>query len=310
MNQPRAVIRVPVTTIWTSPDAPRVLDAPALSEPPDIALWMSLLDVDARLDLLGRVATQAIIGEPVVIVAERSGWAEVRLPLQPTESDSIGYPGWVPVSHLAPLHEMAPSAEEACISERLVLAGDHPDRAKVSSISVLSMGTQLAVIETSSDRVGLASPDAHLTLWVDANAVIFHHHAESERLQMPAAEANIALARQAEKFLGLPYLWGGLSGWGVDCSGLVHLAARSLGSVVSRDSGDQRRCAPTVVGENPIPDEVLFFRYRNESQRIHHVGIALNESTMIHAPRTGRVVEVLPLTTSPYAEELERSTAR
>ena len=104
-------VNVPVTTVWVSPGSPRPIDAPALSDTPDPAAWLAALDEhpddsedgEGRLGLHGRVHTQLLAGEPVLIISERAGdpdWVEVVCPWQPTESDPRGYPGWVRRTHL------------------------------------------------------------------------------------------------------------------------------------------------------------------------------------------------------------------
>jgi cell wall-associated NlpC family hydrolase len=114
-----------------------------------------------------------------------------------------------------------------------------------------------------------------------------------------------AVVAAGSELLGLAYLWGGISGWGVDCSGLVHLAHRVQGVAVSRDSVDQyAQFGP--VQSAPIPGQPVFFRYRTDSHRIHHVGLAVSETLMLHAPKTGRVVEFLSIKAEPYGSELER----
>ncbi|HRW19850.1 MAG TPA: C40 family peptidase [Dermatophilaceae bacterium] len=102
-------VGVEVTTVWTGPEAPRRVDALAVADHPDPVGWLALLDTrpdddeagDGRLGLHGRVHTQVVAGEPVVVVAEHpSGWVEVVLPWQPASEDPRGYPGWVRRAHL------------------------------------------------------------------------------------------------------------------------------------------------------------------------------------------------------------------
>ncbi len=121
---------VPVTTLWVSPDRPRPVDAPAVADVPDHTAWLAALDRhpddgvegDGRLGLHGRVLTQAVAGEPVLLEdaddvdnaadgsdAYRSaprrasaGWVPVVLPWQPSSLDPRGYPGWLRRAHLIP----------------------------------------------------------------------------------------------------------------------------------------------------------------------------------------------------------------
>lgn len=96
----RYYVRVPVATLWTAPDAPRELDAAAVADEPDVQAWADSLDAEARLGLHGRTLSQLLEGEPVDVVGEQDGWAEVVAHWQPSSRDARGYPGWVRRAHL------------------------------------------------------------------------------------------------------------------------------------------------------------------------------------------------------------------
>ena len=103
-----------------------------------------------------------------------------------------------------------------------------------------------------------------------------------------------ALVAQARLHLGLAYLWGGMSPYGLDCSGLVHLSLRSLGLLVPRDAHDQQDASTPVEVDAVRPGDLLFFA--RDGQPAHHVGIATGEGRMLHAPETGAVIVEEPLT--------------
>ena len=98
-----AAAKVPVSTVWTSPDAPRDIDGPAIAAVPDVAGWAKSMDTETRLGLHGRTLTQLLFAEPVLVRSERDGWSEILAPWQPSSADELGYPGWVPSSHLGEL---------------------------------------------------------------------------------------------------------------------------------------------------------------------------------------------------------------
>lgn len=103
-----------------------------------------------------------------------------------------------------------------------------------------------------------------------------------------------ALVAQARLHLGLAYLWGGMSPYGLDCSGLVHLSLRSLGLLVPRDAHDQQDASRPVEVDAVRAGDLLFFA--RDGQPAHHVGIATGEGRMLHAPETGAVIVEEPLT--------------
>ena len=105
------------------------------------------------------------------------------------------------------------------------------------------------------------------------------------------AQAFVAMARA---YLGLPYLWGGMCDWGLDCSGLVHLSLRRLGVVVPRDAEDQYDACEHIPADKAHPGDLFFFAH--EGKHPHHVGIVTGPGAMLHAPETGSLVIEEPLT--------------
>jgi hypothetical protein len=102
----------------------------------------------------------------------------------------------------------------------------------------------------------------------------------------PDGRLDLALARE---HLGLPYLWGGLSPDGLDCSGLVHLVHRELARVVPRDAHDQQAACRPVALEEARPGDLYFFA--RPGRPAHHVGIVTAPGWMIHAAERRSVVE-------------------
>lgn len=92
---------VDVATVWTSPDAPREVDAPAVADNPDVAAWLVCLDTELHRGLHGRTLTQLLAGEPVTVVEQAGDWLRVAAPWQPNPADGdAGYVGWVRRAHL------------------------------------------------------------------------------------------------------------------------------------------------------------------------------------------------------------------
>ncbi len=109
--------------------------------------------------------------------------------------------------------------------------------------------------------------------------------------------ADSALAQ-----LGRPYLYGGSTPQGFDCSGLVSFAYRAAGISVPRTTTDQYRAAREVKMGSIAPGDLLFFRI--DSREVSHVGIYAGNGRFVHAPQTGRAVEMRALDDPYYRSRL------
>ncbi|TCC37847.1 NlpC/P60 family protein [Kribbella speibonae] len=272
-----AAAKVPTSTVWTSPDAPRDIDAPATAAQPDVAAWAKSMDTETRLGLHGRTLTQLLFAEPVLVRSERDGWSEVLAPWQPSSQDELGYPGWVPSSHLGELPQSASDPVAIAVPTASLLA-EPGGRAVLE----LSFGTVLASDEHADGYTRVATPDGG-SGWL-ADAVLRSVSEPSD------AEERLRLG---EQFLGLEYLWGGTSAYGLDCSGLIHTVSRVLGLRTPRDAHDQADTLPNIPIDDARPGDLYFFA--RPGKPVHHVGF-VSPAGMLHASETGKRLENEPLT--------------
>jgi cell wall-associated NlpC family hydrolase len=196
-------------------------------------------------------ATQALKGEHVTIYDRNGeGWAWGQL-----EAD--GYVGWLPDAALArpatgPTHKVTALRTFAFPGPSIKLP---PSEAPV-------MGSRLTVIRDDGmfavTREGWFVPKAHLAS-LDAHAPDF-----------------VAVA---ERFLGTPYLWGGKSCLGIDCSGLVQISLHTAGIDCPRDSDMQQ----AQLGRSLDADESKDLRRGDLIFWKGHVAIVRNADTVVHA---------------------------
>lgn len=237
-GQCRHRVGVEVSTGWTSPSAPREVDAPAVADSPDMPQWLAALDElgpEGRLDLNGRTVTQLVADEPVEVLEESGAWAHVVAPWQLSPLHPRGYPAWVPRAHLAPL------------------ASD----------------------PTPPPGVGVR-PD------------------------------RLDIAHRARRHLGLRYLWGGTTPYGLDCSGLLHLTYREAGVVVPRDADAQQAAALDVPLGDERPGDLYFFA--RPDGHVFHVGFVTGRGTMLHA--SGSELRVVETMLSPERDATLSSAGR
>jgi cell wall-associated NlpC family hydrolase len=101
----------------------------------------------------------------------------------------------------------------------------------------------------------------------------------------------------AQQFLGVPYVWGGASPSGFDCSGLVQYVYRQLGVDLPRTAADQARVGqPVATLADARPGDLLAFH-----DPVDHIGIYAGNGLMVVAPKTGDVVKVQPVYEPPTA---------
>jgi gamma-D-glutamyl-L-lysine dipeptidyl-peptidase len=119
-------------------------------------------------------------------------------------------------------------------------------------------------------------------------------HRPGERPPAPTQEELLATA---QRFLGVPYLWGGCSPWGLDCSGFVQLVYRLHGISLPRDAHEQALAGEPVPvtssGDGTVAGlsggEAVFFHSEAPPHRISHVALALGAEAFIHALGSDRV---------------------
>lgn len=117
----------------------------------------------------------------------------------------------------------------------------------------------------------------------------------------PSNGVGNEVAIRAISLLGAPYEWGGNGPTTFDCSGLVRFIHDQLGIFVPRTAAEQYSAAKPVEVHSLAPGDLLFFRIKG---RISHVAIYTGEGRFVHAPQTGRPVELRTLDDEFYRPRL------
>jgi cell wall-associated NlpC family hydrolase len=106
---------------------------------------------------------------------------------------------------------------------------------------------------------------------------------------LPSGGGNAAAASIAMQYLGVPYVWGGASPSGFDCSGLASYAFAQIGKSVPHYTGAIWNAFPKVPSDQLQPGDMVFFN------GLGHMGIYIGGGQYVHAPHTGDVVKVSSL---------------
>ncbi|NBN64652.1 C40 family peptidase [Pannonibacter tanglangensis] len=220
------------------------------------------------------IDTEALAGEIVdVYETTMEGWAWGQL-------RTDGYVGWLSSDDIAPLDAAAPEATHLVRALR-TFRYPGPDL-KLPPLGLLSLGVQVAAGAITETR-GLAY--ARLP---DGSFVVARH-------LVPVGHVEPDWVAVAESLVGTPYLWGGRSSLGLDCSALVQLAAVFGGHALPRDSDMQEAEAGTSLGfreGDPLPQDLrrgdlLFWR--------GHVGVLSAPDLLTHANGFTMTVSQEPL---------------
>ena len=270
-----AWIAVSVASGWRSPQSVRSVDAPALANPARVREWIGAMSAADKRGLIGRLDTQLLLGDQVEVVELKGTWARVVVPDQATPLDSRGYPVWIPVRQLSAVGPPESSEIVSIVTATAMLAAGS-ERLEVG------YGTTLPVLRRDTATYTLGLPGGRV-MSVAASAV-------APRPARPTAAAVVAAAR---RFLALPYLWGGTSGFGFDCSGLVHLVYKANGVVVPRDADPQSHVGTPVARAALQPGDLVFFA---DGGVAYHVAIYVGAGYVIESPSPGSTVHQIALT--------------
>jgi len=195
----------------------------------------------------GKRDRQIIYGEDFRVVEMRDGWAYGC-------AQKDGYAGYL---HAVDLVEKRKPTH--FVSARSSHIYPEPDF-KSEEIAPLSFGSRLVIVAEGDRFAELSS----------GKFIPRPHIAPIDQLFDDPIEA-------AERFMGVPYLWGGNSIWGLDCSGLVQMALLACGVDCPGDADMQQASIGVAIGDNGKPQRGDLFFWKG------HVGLIRDENTLLHA---------------------------
>ena len=227
--------------------------------PPRAHVSHPIADLRAAPDAASELVDQARAGEALTILGESGAWAYVQ--------GEDGYFGWIhrqlvvedahPVRQLLVARHCAPIRREPSESSEVIGEVD---------AGVASHAVQAGYVRCANGWLAIADT------------------VPSDRLPQRAPTPD-DIVTTAESFLGAPYLWGGTTARGIDCSGLTQQVYRLNGVGLARDADQQ------ALGGRPVdvarPGDLFFFG----AESVTHTAIATGETTFIHAPQAGQTVQ-------------------
>ena len=197
------------------------------------------------------IVSQLLFGEPVEILKFHETWINIRTIMD-------GYEGHVDIKHLLPLTN----------KEFKNWLNDFSYQEEFTKSITTAWGKQL------TSRGSFISSESTFKIGDFA----FSQNVEERKF-------STSLVESAKELVNVPYLWGGKSVFGIDCSGFVQLIFRLHNFNLPRDAYQQAEIGETIEFINSQPGDLAYFI--NKKGKIIHVGLVIGNSKIIHA--SGRV---------------------
>ena len=252
------------------------------------------------------VVSQAIYGSNVILLTARGEWSRIQT--------ADRYKGWVRSRHLRLIQSGKGYATAGVIVQVESLFANvyrEPDITRHKPVLTIPFEARLEVIpgENGTDAKkgeGKGSHEAWLQVrlpdkrseWIQSGDVV----SDPKPLSVPE---SIELAK---RFMGIPYLWGGSSSFGFDCSGFTQMLVRARGIIMPRDADKQAAWTGVIAVQRKElqPGDLLFFG--SSPKGITHTGMYIGDGQFIHDTTNGHpVVQMSRLDDQPWTHLLVAS---
>ena len=202
--------------------------------------------------------SQLLFGEIFEILEQNPKWAKIKLHFD-------GYEGWIDTKQFLPLTD---NQFDTLASEPLIFNGDLIEYvASENSLIPITLGATLNFLHFPE---------------INTQQYVF------DGLKKSGIQPKFNLLQTAFLYLNAPYLWGGKSPLGIDCSGFTQMVYKMNGYVIPRDASQQATIGESLSFiEECEPGDLAFFD--NEDGKIVHVGILLQDYRIIHASGQVRI---------------------
>jgi gamma-D-glutamyl-L-lysine dipeptidyl-peptidase len=229
------------------------------------------------------LSSELYFGTELEVLDEEGRWVFTR--------QRDGYLGWVYRPYLG--EGLAPNATHLVLASSIEVRAEPDEKSEIVTRVVSGTGV---TIEESFD--GWSRISANKMGWIPS----VYLRSLSE-IPKTIEEKRKTMVEDSKRMIGVPYLWGGTSGNGIDCSGFARLLHHWVGIDIPRDADMQYDAAKPVEPPFEVGD-LLFFAEGDGERKITHVGVRLGGWKMIHSSRSRNGVYIDDLQKRPSLKEI------
>ncbi|MBU8893481.1 MAG: C40 family peptidase [Bacteroidales bacterium] len=224
---------------------------------------LSIIPVRKEPDNRSEMTTQLLFGESFIILEEENTWIYIRI-------NNDDYEGWIDSQNITRLTDK--TFENIILNSNEVVKNiTEPILINKNESLVLPMGSILPNLTKNHDSFSIGKNQYQL---------LNKYNSES-----------FEIIKLAKLFLNAPYLWGGKSFFGIDCSGFVQVICKAVGVQIPRDTSQQVQKGENIsFSSEAQPGDLAFFD--DEEGNIIHVGIILGNNEIIHSSGKVRIDKI------------------
>ncbi|HZH73660.1 MAG TPA: C40 family peptidase [Mariniphaga sp.] len=229
---------------------------------------LSIIPVRKEPSEKSEMVSQVLFGEHFQVIEEMLGWSHVRLAWD-------GYEGWIDSKMITPVNIRT--------------------FRKLETRPFAVTGDIFSLIPVSSEQNLMLVAGSTLPVWrpylKEFSVNKDKYKIAGEVFQGKQKNPRDIIIKQALKYFNAPYLWGGRSPFGIDCSGFTQVLYKMIGMRIPRDASHQVKIGiPLAFVDEALPGDLAFFD--DEEGNIIHVGVIWKRNKIIHASGKVRIDNV------------------
>lgn len=260
-------------------DNVRILPDEVIGEKNWGVIYNSVADLRSKPSYGSEMVSQALLGMPVRVLDKSDGWHRIQTP--------EGYIGWMSGS----VHKLTHEDLQTYLAQPKIMVISQYAKSyteadnKSQSVSDIVVGDMLSVNGEKNNFYKVTYPDGREAFVEKHNAQKFESWMSDIKL------TGESIVETAKQLMGVPYVWGGTSSKGLDCSGFTKTVYWLHGIITARDASQQIKYGVEIDRVSNFDDaqkgDLVFFGVKateeNPKERVIHVGIYIGNKQFIHA---------------------------